>query len=227
MSAAVRLVIFDVDGTLVDSQGAIVAAMTAAFQAVGLPVPARTAILSIVGLSLDHAMFRLAPDLPEQRRARLVQGYRDAYHAQRIATGAAEGSPLFPGAGEMLARLSAEDGMLLGIATGKSQRGLEALLEAHALTGLFVTRQVADHHPSKPHPSMILTAMEEAGVGVAQTVMIGDTSFDMEMARAAQVLGIGVGWGYHDAARLAAAERIIDGFDALPGALADIWKVAT
>jgi phosphoglycolate phosphatase len=225
MSASLRLVIFDVDGTLVDSQGAIVAAMAAAFEAVGLPVPDRKAILSIVGLSLDHAMFRLVPEQPESRRARLVHGYKDAYHANRVATGAATGSPLYPGASETIARLNAKADILLGVATGKSQRGLDALLEAHDLTRVFVTRQVADHHPSKPHPSMILAAMAEAGVGPAQSVMIGDTSYDMEMARAAQVPGIGVGWGYHEAERLKAAHRVIHTFDQLPEALEHIWKV--
>lgn len=226
MTDPLRLVIFDVDGTLVDSQGVIVAAMIAAFEATGLNPPDRTETLSIVGLSLDHAIARLAPDQAGETQARLVNGYKEAYHAHRLAKGAAEESPLYPGARALIARLSEHPDLLLGIATGKSQRGLTALLEAHDLERVFVTKQNADFHPSKPHPSMILTAMAEAGVGPAQTVMIGDTSYDMEMARAAGVPGIGVSWGYHGVPQLQLADRVIDAFDDLPGALDSIWNVS-
>ena len=222
MSAPLRLVLFDVDGTLVDSQGAIVSAMTSCFRALVLPVPDRAAILSIVGLSLPQAMARLAPEQSESVQARLVDGYKQAYHAQRLERGAAS-SPLYAGAREMIQFLHDQDNVLLGIATGKSQRGLDALLEAHGLERYFVTRQVADHHPSKPHPSMIETALAETGVSPCRAAMIGDTSFDMEMAVAAQVAGVGVSWGYHDRASLGAAHRVIDSFQHVPDALAKIW----
>ncbi len=222
MKAPLRLVLFDVDGTLVDSQGSIVSAMTASFQALSLPVPDRAAILSIVGLSLPVAMARLAPDLAQSAQSRLVDGYKQAYNALQSEQGAA-GSPLYPGARDMINRLNAIPEVLLGVATGKSKRGLDALLEAHGLEHVFVTRQVADHHPSKPHPSMIETALSETGVAPGAAAMIGDTSFDMEMARAARVHGIGVAWGYHDRSRLAAAHRVIDSFDQLSGALTDFW----
>jgi len=222
MTAPLRLVLFDVDGTLVDSQASIVSAMTASFQALSLPVPDRVAILSIVGLSLPVAIARLVPEQPPRMQARLVDGYKQAYHAQRLQQGAAN-SPLFPGARDIIDRLNATPEILLGVATGKSQRGLDALLEAHGLEHVFVTRQVADHHPSKPHPSMIETALSETGVAPGDAVMIGDTSFDMEMAQAARVHGIGVAWGYHDRSRLAAARRVIDSFDQLPGALTEFW----
>ncbi len=226
MSDPLRLVIFDIDGTLVDSQRAIVAAMSATFQAVGLPGPQRSEILSIVGLSLDHAIARLAPDQAAATQARLVDGYKDAYHAHRMANGAAEDSPLYPGARALIAQLAQRPDLVLGIATGKSQRGLTALLDAHDLGRLFVTRQTADFHPSKPNPSMLNTAMAEAGVGPAETVMIGDTSYDMDMARAAKVAGIGVSWGYHGVSQLHAADQIIDAFDDLPNALDNVWKVS-
>lgn len=223
-----RLVIFDVDGTLVDSQAAIVGAMTAAFAAENLAAPDRSEILAIVGLSLDHAVFRLAPDRDGGVRARLVDGYKDAYHAHRMANGAAAGSPLYPGARDMLAALAAQDDVLLGVATGKSRRGLDALIEAHGFERVFVTRQVADDHPSKPHPSMILAALSETGVLAGDAVMIGDTSFDMDMAAAAGVAGIGVAWGYHAPELLASrATRMIDRFDALPGTLNELWAVLT
>ncbi len=222
MSAPLRLVLFDVDGTLVDSQGSIVAAMTASFDALSLPVPDRQAILSIVGLSLPIAISKLANEHATEVQQRLVDGYKQAYHAHRVAQGAAS-SPLYPGAREVVEALHAIPEVLLGVATGKSQRGLDALIEAHGLERYFVTRQVADHHPSKPHPSMIETACAETGVGAGNTVMIGDTRFDMDMARAAGVPGIGVTWGYHDRSALESATRIIETFDQLPNVLNEIW----
>ncbi|WP_170328757.1 HAD-IA family hydrolase [Ruegeria arenilitoris] len=222
MSAPLRLVLFDVDGTLVDSQGSIVSAMTACFDAQSLPVPEREAILSIVGLSLPNAMAQLASEHSDSVQHRLVEGYKEAYHAQRLEQGAA-GSPLYPGARDAIEALHAVPEVLLGVATGKSQRGLDALIEAHGLERFFVTRQVADHHPSKPHPSMIDTARSETGVDAANTVMIGDTKFDMDMAHAAGVAGIGVTWGYHDRSVLDRATCIIETFDQLPRALDDIW----
>ncbi len=222
MSASLRLVLFDVDGTLVDSQGTIVAAMTASFDALSLPVPDRQAILSIVGLSLPQALAHLAPEHSTADQRRLVEGYKQAYHAHRLEQGAAS-SPLYPGARDTIEALHAVPEILLGVATGKSQRGLDALIEAHGLERYFVTRQVADHHPSKPHPSMIDTARAETGVDAGATVMIGDTRYDMDMAKAAGVAGIGVTWGYHDRSALGGAVRIIETFDQLPRALDDIW----
>lgn len=224
MSQPLRLIIFDVDGTLVDSQASILAAMQGAFGQLNLPMPSRQDVLSIVGLSLDHAMARLVPALGETTHDKLVQSYKDTYHSRSLHSGSAKLSPLYPGARTMLDQLAAIPENLLGIATGKSQRGLDALLTDHGLERMFITRQVADHHPSKPHPSMIETAMSEAGVDRANTVMIGDTSFDMDMAQAAGIPGIGVSWGYHPMSALGNASLIIDSFQELPQALNTIWK---
>lgn len=221
MSAPLRLVLFDVDGTLADSQSAITAAMTAAFASVDLPVPPRDAILSIVGLSLPMAMAQLAPEAGPAVQDELVAGYKQAYKSAREQAGAGH-SPLFPGARETLEALHAVPEYLLGVATGKSQRGLDALIAAHGLE-CFVTRQVADHHPSKPHPSMVLTALEETGVEPQHAVMIGDTSFDIDMGRAAGVTTIAVDWGYHPAERLA-ADHMIGDFTELAPLLQQIWK---
>lgn len=218
-----KLVLFDVDGTLVDSQNDIVSAMTSAYDAVGLPLPDRERMLSIVGLSLPQAMAQLEPGTAPEIRDRMVEAYKHAYMTRRAAMGAGS-SPLYPGARAVLDDLAGRADVLLGVATGKSLRGLDALIDSHDLRGMFVTRQVADHHPSKPHPSMILTAMAETGVAVQDTVMIGDTSYDMEMAAAAGVPGIGVTWGYHLPAALGAAHRIIDGFADLPATLETIWS---
>lgn len=227
MTQPLRLILFDVDGTLVDSQGSIIAAMDAAFADLELVSPRRDQVLSIVGLSLDQAMARLVPDQPVSKRDQLVQAYKDAYSTQRAQSGSATLSPLYPGARAMLEHLAAVPENLLGVATGKSQRGLDGLLEDHDLKQMFVTRQVADHHPSKPHPSMIMTAMSETGVDASDTVMIGDTSFDMDMARAAGVTGVGVSWGYHAATALQSrTDHVITQFDDLPHTLNKIWTVS-
>lgn len=223
MSGPLRLVIFDVDGTLVDSQGDIVAAMGAAYAAVGCPMPDRATVLSVVGLSLEVIFPRLMPDLQPADHARMVASYKAAYMALRAAGGVAQSSPLYDGAWAALQTLDAQPDTLLGVATGKSKRGLDKLIEGHGLERVFVTRQCADFHPSKPHPSMILQAMQDAGVSPQDTVMVGDTSFDMEMAASAGVRGIAVSWGYHPVDRLGQADALIHGFAELPGALHQMW----
>jgi phosphoglycolate phosphatase len=225
MTTPLRLVIFDVDGTLVDSQGHIVASMTMAFQALGAKAPTREAILGIVGLSLTVGVPLLAPTLTGVQHSALVQGYKDSYAHLRETHGAVEASPLYPGARETLQKLHQNDDILLGVATGKSKRGLDALIEAHGLERMFVTRQCADFHPSKPHPSMVHTALAEAGVDAADAVMVGDTSFDMDMAHAAGVTGIGVTWGYHAPVALTAATHIVQDFDALHSTINTHWSL--
>ena len=217
-----NLVVFDMDGTLIDSQHVIVDAMTRAFAGIGLPAPARDRILSIVGLSLQEAMTDLAPDLPESDTRALVALYVEGFVAQRAAGGAASHAPLYPGARAALERLAATSGTLLGVATGKARRGLEHSFEAHGIGDFFVTTQTADAHPSKPHPSMLHTSLAETRCEAAGAVMIGDTEFDIAMGRAAGFATIGVAWGYHPRPRLeaAGADLIIDSFDALDAALA-------
>ncbi|MEP1766581.1 MAG: HAD-IA family hydrolase [Sulfitobacter sp.] len=219
-----RLVIFDVDGTLVDSQADILSAMGIAFENEGLTPPERAQTLGVVGLSLDVLMPLLAPDEDAARHARLVQGYKDAYMTLRAAQSSSVSSPLYPGARAVLEMLHAQPEVLLGVATGKSKRGLDKLIEGHGLEGMFVTQQVADFHPSKPHPSMLHQALSDTGLEAADAVMIGDTSFDMEMAHAAGITGIGVGWGYHKRGQLTAARHFIEDFAALPPLLNTIWK---
>ncbi|MEM8731021.1 MAG: HAD-IA family hydrolase [Pseudomonadota bacterium] len=218
-----KLVIFDVDGTLVDSQAGLVASFQAAFEAVGEPAPARADMLSVVGLSLPVAMARLAPGQTAAAQGEMAAAFRKVYQGHRATHGVAS-MPLYPGAKKILADLAAREDVLLGVATGKSLRGVQALVEAHALERHFVTVQVADDHPSKPHPSMVLTALAETGIAPRDAVMIGDTSFDMQMAAAAGVTGIGVSWGYHPVDALQPAAMVLDQFDALPGALETLWK---
>lgn len=226
-SRPLRLVIFDVDGTLVDSQADILAAMAHAFDRADHPVPPRETVLGIVGLSLDVAVARLAPTLDSVLHGRMVTWYKDAYMELRAKSGAAQSSPLYPGALDAIESLHAIPDVLLGVATGKSRRGLDKLLEAHDLRRYFVTQQVSDHHPSKPHPSMLQAALSETGVAPDCAVMVGDTSFDMEMAHAAGITGIGVSWGYHPREHLHNAARVIDDFSQLPACLELLWEKAS
>jgi phosphoglycolate phosphatase len=204
-----RLAIFDCDGTLVDSQHSIAAALADAFGAHGLPVPPPHESRRVVGLSLVEAMAALLPDGPPALHVAVAESYKSAFQKLR-ADGAVE-EPLFDGIAAMLDALEA-DGWLLGVATGKSDRGLGLCLDCHGLARRFVTLQTADRHPSKPHPSMIEQAMAEAGAEAAATMMIGDTSFDIRMARAAGVAAIGVAWGYHPRQELweAGADRVVE-----------------
>ncbi|AOF96115.1 HAD-IA family hydrolase [Sphingobium sp. RAC03] len=196
------LVVFDCDGTLVDSQHSICTAMTRAFEEAKLAPPDRPAILSVVGLSLPLAIARLLPDAEADFHDHLSDRYKLAFQAMRREEGVCE--PLYPGIADLVMELDAA-GWLLGVATGKSDRGLALCLTHHGLIDRFVTLQTADRHPSKPHPSMLLTAMAEARAAPDTTVMIGDTSFDIDMGVAAGVRSIGVAWGYHPPAELLAS----------------------
>jgi phosphoglycolate phosphatase len=196
-----RLAVFDCDGTLVDSAANICVAMEQSFAAAQLPLPPRHLTRRVVGLSLVEAVAMLHPEGEPDLHLAMAEDYKRAFQALRAQGMVAE--PLFDGIAEMIERLDGA-GWLLGVATGKSDRGLAFCLEHHGLANRFVTLQTADRHPSKPHPSMIETAMAEAGATPETTVMIGDTSFDIGMAIAAGVLAIGVAWGYHDRAELLA-----------------------
>ena len=190
-----RLAIFDCDGTLVDSAANICAAMEQCFAAARLAPPPRHATRRVVGLSLIEAMRVLHPEGEDHAHLAMAEEYKRAFQGMRSEGRVAE--PLFDGIAETIDALHGS-GWMLGVATGKSDRGLAFCLEHHGLTDRFVSLQTADRHPSKPHPSMIETAMADAGATPATTAMIGDTSFDIGMAKAAGVLAIGVAWGYHD-----------------------------
>lgn len=213
-----RLAIFDCDGTLVDSGAAIRSALVLAFEAHGLQCPPVEVTRKVIGLSLLESMASLAP---EGDHAALAQTYKDAFFAMRGAGKVEE--PLFDGIVELLDRLEA-DGWLLGVATGKSDRGLNHCLERHGLADRFVTKQTADRNPSKPHPAMALAAMAEAGAEPRHTIFVGDTGWDMGCARNAGVGAIGAGWGYHEAEEL--ADGGAHGVAMTPGAvlaLANEW----
>ena len=210
----VRLVVFDCDGTLVDSQHNIFAAMAAAFADHDIACPPAACVRSVVGLSLVEAVAALIPAAGADRHERVAESYKAHFHRLRQRPDHEE--PLYEGALACLDRLQAE-GFRLGIATGKSRRGLEATLKRHGLEGRFVTLQTADQAPGKPAPAMLTRAMAAAGAEAAQTLMVGDTTFDIEMGRNAGVAAVGVGWGYHRPAALSAAgaAAVIERFDAL------------
>ena len=200
--SAVKLAVFDCDGTLVDGQADICEAMEAAFAGLGFALPERTLIRRVVGLSLPQAMRRLAPGVEPMLHNALVDGYKQAFRTARTEGRLTE--PLFDGIRPLLDSLRA-GGWELGVATGKSDRGLTHCLAAHGLSDHFITLQTADRHPSKPHPAMLEAALAEALALARDAVMIGDTSFDISMAVAAGVRPIGVAWGYHTPAELLAA----------------------
>lgn len=208
-----RLIVFDCDGTLVDSQQLIVEAARQTLLAHDLEPLEPSAVRAVIGLSLELALAQLVPDADERTLISLVATYRARWRLLR-ARGVLE--PLFPRTREVLDVLD-RNGHLLGVATGKSHSGLLQVLDHHGLTALFVSFQTADRHPSKPHPSMLQEAMRETGSAPAETLMVGDTSFDMEMARAAGARAIGVAWGYHPPELLeaAGAELVLDSFDQL------------
>ena len=218
MVAKVRLAVFDCDGTLVDGQADVCWAMERAFSRAGLAAPDNQAVRRIVGLSLPAAVRSLAPALTESQNRAVTEYYRSSFRARRE-----EGlldEPLYDGIADLLRSLHGA-GWSLAVATGKSDRGLAACLATHGIADLFVSLQTADRHPSKPHPAMLEAALFEAGAQLGEAVMIGDTSFDMVMARSIGVAAIGVGWGYHGATELIAsgAAQVVETAQDLAAAL--------
>jgi phosphoglycolate phosphatase len=213
-----RLAIFDVDGTLVDSRQVIAEAMDRAFVTLGLPPPGYERTRMIVGLSLAPAIVALAPDLPETEHPRLTDAYRDAFLEMR-----AEGwqEPLYEGAVDLLDMLRRE-GWKIGMATGKARRGVRHILDHHSLEPYFDVTVCADDGPGKPDPFMVNANLAATGIAAEGALMIGDTSFDMAMGRAAGVRTVGVGWGFHTEAEIRAggADAFHLTFEALAADLA-------
>ena len=199
---SVRLAVFDCDGTLVDGQAGVVGAMQRAFARIGALPPDPRNIRRIVGLSLPQAVRQLMMESREIDRLQVIKAYKEEFRASREDGSLRE--PLFDGMAELLCGLK-DAGWTLGVATGKSDRGLASTLSAHGIADLFATLHTADGHPSKPHPAMLRAAMADAGASSADTVMIGDTVFDMEMAANANCRAVGVSWGYHESEELLGA----------------------
>jgi phosphoglycolate phosphatase len=220
-----RLIVFDLDGTLIDSHAFITRMLAETFEAEGFDAPTEDAGKRIIGLSLPEALTVLSGG-EGAHVDRLVARYRELYHAS--VSGAAESEALYPGARDAVLALAKAPDTLLGIATGKAMRGVNRVLGLHGFEGLFVTLQTPDSNPSKPHPGMLLRAMDETGVEPNGTVMIGDTTFDIDMARAAGVHSVGVSWGAHDVGELieAGADRMADDFTLLLDAVDELTGFA-
>jgi len=214
-----RLIVFDCDGTLVDSLFAIHHALDRAFVSLDMPAPSAKQVRGIVGLSVPQVVATLAPDHPPETHAALDRAFRDAALAHR-ATGPQADGTLYPGTLDALKRLNTPE-TLMAVATGKARRGLEHTLDAFALRPYFIATQTADDAPSKPHPGMLANCERMTGVGPSRTAMVGDTTFDIEMARAHGCIAIGVSWGYHPVKALlrAGAHVVIDDFADLDAAL--------
>ncbi|UJW86346.1 HAD family hydrolase [Devosia sp. SL43] len=206
------LVVFDMDGTLIDSGAEIAARVLKAFAVMGLPAPSLEAIRANVGLSLPIYLSAVSGSDDPQ----IIQGLFDAYRAAANASGPGK-MPMFDGARALLDRLSQRPETMLAIATGKGKVGLDKTLAQNDIGHYFVSLQSADNNPSKPHPGMLHSAMEAVGAAAEETVMIGDAVFDIEMANAAGVRSIAVSWGLQpvDALRVAGATASVDSFEDL------------
>jgi phosphoglycolate phosphatase len=192
----VKLVVWDVDGTLVDSRQTIMEAVRAAFAEASLPEPSYESVRQMVGLSLNDGIRTLLPDMSEAECGRIADAYRAAFGGKVNRPGYVE--PLYDGAAETLERLRAA-GWKVAIATGKSRRGAETIIRMHGWADLFDSVHCSDDGPGKPHPAMVLEAMKALGVGPGSTIVVGDTAHDMRMAKAAGAYAQGVSWGFHTA----------------------------
>lgn len=216
-----QLIIFDLDGTLIDSEAIILGAQYEAFARCGRVHPGREAGLGIVGLTLDIALARLAGlETPDDA---LTESYREVFGEMRLRAQSDPSldEPLYPGVAETLRRLKTIAGLKLGIATGKSRKGAEFIVERHGWQNLFDVVQSADDAPSKPHPGMISNAMAAVGATPDQTAMVGDSSFDIEMAVRAGVIPVAVSWGFQPVETLVAlgARHVLSRMEDLPAAL--------
>ena len=199
MSRKYDLIVFDWDGTLMDSAGHIVAAMQHAIRGLGLPVRSDTQLSELIGLGLNDAFARLYPELNTEATLKLLSQYR-----QHFLNPPVSGSMLFGGVRETLQQLH-DAGYRLSVATGKSRRGLDRALDETRLKSLFVTSRCADECASKPDPQMLEEILWECNVEPGHALMVGDTEYDMAMARSAGVPALGVAWGVHGSDRLLSA----------------------
>lgn len=215
-----RLAIWDVDGTLVDSRSSIFRAATEAAAEVGVSPPTYDDVRAIVGVSLGPALAMMRPDLDGKTLEAYEDAFKDAFLRFHSDPGFHES--LYAGATDTLRRLKAE-GWRLGMATGQSRRGVERNLDLHGWRDLFDLTFCADDGPSKPHPHMLHCNLKGLGAAAHQAVMIGDTGHDMKMARDADVLAVGVSWGFHTVEELqrAGAQHIVHDFTGLEQVLGD------
>lgn len=222
------LIVFDVDGTLIDSAALLLAAQRATCAAHGIAHPGDAAGLAIVGLSLEEAFLALlGPDAPATA---LAATYKEQFQTLRLDPSLHD--PLYDGIAELIAALRARAGVRIGLATGKSRRGVAHLVKRYGWDDLFDVIRTADDCPSKPHPAMLLEAMAEVDAAPDATLMIGDSNFDMAMARAAGCHALGVAWGFQPVPALikagahaiaATPADVLPACLALPRPLVEAW----
>ena len=186
------LIVFDWDGTLFDSTALIVRCIQAACRDVGVAVPSDRAAAQVIGLGLVDALTRATPGLPRERYGELAERYRVHYFGEQHEV------TLFDGTTELLHELRGRHHWL-GVATGKSRRGLDAALDSVQLRGLFDATRTADETASKPNPLMLNELMREFGVAPERTLMIGDTTHDLQLAANAGTASLAVSYGAHEA----------------------------
>jgi len=206
-----ELLIFDWDGTLCDSLSRIALCLQLSAADAGLPEPSLAAAKNIVGLGLDEVMIELFPGVDSATTAKLRASY-SAHFIREDSTPSA----FFPGVREHLEKLR-EQGFSMAVATGKSRKGLDRVLDAVDMTNFFHSTRCADETASKPHPAMLFSLLDEFKVASEAALMIGDTSYDMEMARTAEVPRLAVSYGAHSRERLLAYQPVacIDEFAAI------------
>jgi len=220
-----RFAVFDIDGTLIDSAAAIVAGVQACWTACGFPDADPVAVRRTIGLPWEQGVRALLPDSGAAELAAIRAYHDEVARGVRIRPPLTE--VLFPGALEALEEIAAT-GALLGIVTSRNSRRLAQLLETHGLHDHFVCVKTVDHGPGKPDPHLLLQAMSDVGADRARTVMIGDTTYDIQMAANAGTAGVGVAWGVHEPAELkaAGARHVVQAFHELPSIVHDLIGAA-
>lgn len=218
------LVLFDLDGTLVDGQHSILATFQAIFPRFGYDAPTAEAVRSIIGRSLAYAIRDLLGD--EAPAEEMTEAYKAHFHVMRSQPGYSE--PVYAGVDETLRRLARREDLILGTATGKALRGIHWMIERNGWDGIFTALQGADTAATKPAPDMVLNACRETGIAPENTVVFGDSAYDMQMARSAGARAVGVSWGYGAPEALLAlgAERIIHRFHDVEEAIDALRKEA-
>lgn len=213
-----RLVLLDIDGTLVDSRKVILEGHRRAFAALEMPPPSEAAILATVGLSLEETFLALVG--PSGPREPLAELYRT--HVRALRADPSWGEPLYPGVDDTLRALAKRDDIVLGLATGRARRGIEPLLERHGWQGLFNTVQCGEEQPSKPDPAMLRAALADTGISAGNTLFVGDSTFDAEMSKSAGIPFVAVTWGFEavDVLQAIGAAAVLDRFEDLAELLA-------
>jgi phosphoglycolate phosphatase len=215
-SGSLKLAVFDLDGTLIDSASSIVTGVLACWAACGFPDPDPVDVRRVIGLPWEESIFTLLPAGAGEPELAMIRNYHDEV-ARGVRQRPARSEELFPGAVNLLDTLE-ESGYLLAIITSRASRRLEEILEVQDLSKRFISLKTTDQGPGKPSPELMFQTLSETGAGAKDAVMVGDTTFDILMARNAGTASVGVSWGVHEVDELhqAGADRVVTAFDEIP-----------